>query len=50
MDLTREMWKQAFAWTAFIDAAECAREAVRRSGDGEPGAVEVRPARRAAGD
>lgn len=37
MDLIREMWKQAFAWTAFTDAAGCAREVVRRSGDGEPG-------------
>lgn len=37
MDLIREMWKQAFAWMAFTDAAGCAREAVRRCGDGEPG-------------
>lgn len=37
MDLIREMWRQSFAWTAFTDAAGCAREAVRRHGRGEPG-------------
>lgn len=37
MDLIREMWKHAFAWEAFSDAAGCAREAVRLAGEVDAG-------------
>ena len=37
MDLIREMWKHAFACTAFSDAEGCAREAARLAADGDSG-------------